>query len=249
MPSLFSRSRTHPTSTPANKPSLISPVSPTASDTQPFDEFGRINSRSSHFSSSTVKREKDRTRKKKGKGPEKLRSRTPGAQADLDGLPPIPIGSFLPFSLDRPRDESGHERPKGDDYGYLSYERHVILGVEQAEHLVDVVVDELNTRGLTTPFIFSSLALNISTSAIKRLIQTFLRTCTSPGSEEAHGSWLEEARFAGPHELGMFLRWGLARLVRFTGTEELRGLIPWDVYDNFSDSEAGSSNFSLAFCA
>jgi hypothetical protein len=227
MPSLFSRSRTQ--SSPFNNPSLA--VNP--HDAAPIDEFGRVHSRSSH---SPTSNKKERNRKK-DRDQDKTRSRTPGGDYELPTL--IPEGSFLPLNLERPRDESGDERPKEHDYGHLSHQRHVVLGLEQAERLVEVVAEELNTRGLTTPFIFSSLALNISTSAIKRLIQTFLHTCENPGSRDAERSWLEEARFANPPELGMFLRWGLARLVRYSGGEDVRGLLLWDQYNSFCETEAG----------
>ena len=71
---------------------------------------------------------------------------------------------------------------------------------------------------------------------------------------EADKKWREEAKFAGMHELGMCLRWRLARVVRIQtyssgesttpspgegslGTE-LRGLIPWEHYTHWRDQEA-----------
>ncbi|KAK0486794.1 hypothetical protein EDD18DRAFT_1466838 [Armillaria luteobubalina] len=144
-------------------------------------------------------------------------------------LPP-PDG-FLPFTMERPKD--GTEI----DYGYLAYERHVVLGLEQVSQLVDVVSEELGTRGgITTPFIFSSLALDLSSSSTKRLMHTFINACADPGSPKQH-RFREEARFAGPHELGMLLRWGLGRLVRIVDGQEERGLISWDHYTDFRDSE------------
>ncbi|KAF5343677.1 hypothetical protein D9758_014682 [Tetrapyrgos nigripes] len=78
---------------------------------------------------------------------------------------------------------------------------------------------------------------------------------TEKDRAEADKKWREEARFAGMHELGMCLRWGLARVVRIQtyssgepttpspgeggnlGTE-LRGLIPWEHYTHWRDQEA-----------
>ena len=51
------------------------------------------------------------------------------------------------------------------DYGYLSYERHVVLGLDEVDRLVRIVTDELGTRGLTTPFLFSSLASTLTPPA------------------------------------------------------------------------------------
>lgn len=158
--------------------------------------------------------------------------------------PQLPDNSFLPTHLDRPRDEfGGFQPPKDHDYGYLSYERHVVLGIQDVARLVEVLTHELVTRGgITTPFIFSSSALDISPSAVKRLISLFLETC-KPGValDKADKRWREEARFAGPHDLGMCLRWGLARAMRIQGGQEVRGLLPWDMYRQFKETEAGAS--------
>lgn len=234
MPSLFSRSRT--TSTPGKKYPVNIPVPPN------FDEFGRVNNRGSRTDSPHMTLKKDVGKEKK-KAQDKSRARTlssPKSDHDLGGLvAQIPDGSFLPLNLDRPQDESGEEKTLEHDYGYLSYERHVILGLDDVARLVDVTAVELGTRSLTTPFIFSTLALDISSSAIKRLIRAFLETCADPSSREAEHRWREEARFAGPHELGMCIRWGLARVVRVVGGQAVRGLVSWEHYVEFRDSEAG----------
>jgi Domain of unknown function (DUF1708) len=55
--------------------------------------------------------------------------------------------------------------------------------------------------------------------------------------------------FAGPYELGMCLRWGLARVVRAIGGQDVRGLIAWDQYVQFRDSEAGSLSYHIPMLA
>lgn len=238
MPSLFSRSRT--TSTPNKKQSLSSLSDPPAT----LDEFGRVSSKLSAISirSPSPAPQKD---KKKAKESEK-RLKTHGSSRDrleYDDPPSLPDGAFLSLNLERPPNQSGTDEKPSQDYGYLSYERHVVLGVEQAARLVIVVSDELGARGgITTPFIFSTTALDISSTAIKRLIRAFLNTCTNINGQaaaEAETKWRDEARFAGPYELGMCLRWGLARVVRFVGGHDVRGLISWDHYLEFRDSETG----------
>jgi hypothetical protein len=255
MPSIFSRSRTN--SNPSKH--LISNGEPRVSPNPAhgtFDqEFGRVASRQSSRGAVTLgakgvkDKDKDRRAREKDKDKRNRTLSSPRERPDYDPedfLSQIPDGSFLPLNLDRPWDDSqahpvGHT--KQQDYGYLSYERHVILGLEQVARLVDVVADELGTRGLTTPFIFSTLAMDISAPAIKRLIQTFLQTCANPSSDDAERRWREEARFSGPHELGTCLRWGLARVVRIVGGQEVRGLLSWDHYLDFRDSEAGEFVF------
>lgn len=243
MPSIFSRSRTN--STPNKKHSLTP-----AQDSGPLDEFGRISSRLSNLAvgspSPASKKDKKRAKEqeKRLRTQSSTRERSDYDHAVETPLSAIPDGTFLPLNLERPRNESGTvEQTKDHDYGYLSYERHVVLGLEQVARLVTVVSDELGTRGgITTPFIFSTTALDISSSAIKRLIRTFLNTCANysgHAAAEAEAKWRDEARFAEPHELGMCLRWGLARIVRSFGGQDVRGLIDWEHYTEFRDSEAG----------
>lgn len=145
--------------------------------------------------------------------------------------------------------------------------------------------------GLTTPFLFSNTALDISPAAIRRLINAFLdtlsvarddsaflstantnsnanvgtprpstasqNTITAPrynnananpqsrngtkkSKEEAVKTFKEECQFANPQDLGMVLRWGLARVVRVMNGQEVRGLIGWDVYLEWRSAEQGS---------
>jgi hypothetical protein len=244
MPSIFSRSRTQ--SAPYTNPLLLDASAH-------HDEFGRLSVKSAKHPT-FAKKDKSRA----GKDHEKKSRTHPGfadaSNQDYDAHAAVLDGGFLPLSLEQPHGggvsmattPSCQDLPKERDYGHLSYARHVILGLEQVDFLVQVVTEELNTRGLTTPFIFSSLALKISSSAVKRLIKTFLNTCSDPYNKDAQRSWLEEAKFASPQELGMFLRWGLARIVRYVRGEDVRGLLSWDQYDTFCDSETGRE-FFLSF--
>lgn len=204
-------------------PSLFSRArTPTSVKKQPsvqeLDEFGRVTSRGGK------------------RGQTASGGRDVSASPDLS--PPVVDGAFLPLSLDSRAASPPH------DYGYLSYKRHVVLGLEQVSRLVIVVSNELGARGgITTPFIFSTTALDVSSSAIKKLIQAFLATCLSQSAHaaaEAESRWRDEARFAGPHELGMCLRWGLARAIRSVGGHYVRGLLSWDRYIEFRNSEIGT---------
>lgn len=218
MPSIFSRART--TSTPGKK-------HPSGNQDAPYDEFGRVNSRTSAKDATSGRCTPPSTLVK-----QKPRNRTLSTP-ETEPFAHIPDGSFLPLNLE-PKDID-HEQQE-HDYGYLSYQRHVVLGLDEVARLVDVVASELGTRALTTPFIFSTLALDVSASSVRRLVRSFLETCT--GGIDAERRWREEARLAGPHELGMCIRWGLARVVRIVGGQAVRGLIAWDHYTEFRDSEA-----------
>lgn len=223
MPSLFSRARTTSTSKPSQ----------TANGT---DEFGRVPTPLRSKSSFATPTKKDKW---------SARSRT------ISTLDPdtqeyfleIPDGTFLPLNL-TPLRFDFQEREISQDYGYLSYKRHIVLGLEEVVRLVEVTSQEIGARGLTTPFIFSALALDVSTSATVRLIEAFLQTCNSrhPSVDQ---KWREEAQFAGPHELGMCLRWGLARAIRVVGGFEVRGLLSYESYIEWRDSESGMTVFFL----
>jgi hypothetical protein len=88
------------------------------------------------------------------------------------------------------------------EYGYLSYYHHIVLGLEVVDSLVHTVTEELGTR-----FLFSSLALDVNSSGAHRLIQAFHRTCVPFPAPGAERTWHEGARFAAPTELAMCLRW------------------------------------------
>ncbi|KAF8217959.1 hypothetical protein K438DRAFT_1796058 [Mycena galopus ATCC 62051] len=93
---------------------------------------------------------------------------------------------------------------------------------------------------MSTPFIFSSLALDVRRSGVVRLVNAFLATCTDGngngmGRTGGHDKFVEEARFAGAHELGMALRWGLSRV---EGGREVRGLLSWAWYERWRAEES-----------
>ena len=188
-------------------------------------------------------------------------------------LPMLPDGLFLSTSLagypsdhQRQEDLLGiAESAQNQEYGYLSHESHIILGLDEVVRLVDVVAEQLGQRGqslpaldlslapannfsirtgLTTPLLFSPLAIDIRPNVVRKLIAAFIATCPhhlAPSSTEAR--WREDSTFAGPHELAMLLRWGLARIVRLERGIEVRGFITWDSYVLWRQQEQGHFHF------
>lgn len=76
-------------------------------------------------------------------------------------LPMLPDGLFLPTSLTAPvnlTDDlllADHKQPEAvQEYGYMHYEKHVVLALDEVVRLVDVVAEELGQRGtyLLKPF-------------------------------------------------------------------------------------------------
>ena len=103
----------------------------------------------------------------------------PSSGLVLSPQPPT-VDTLLTMSI------TGH-RQREQEYGYLSYFHHVVLGLDEIDRLVHTVTEELGTRGLTTPFLFSSRALDVNPSRVHRLIQAFLRTCVSfPAPDAEH---------------------------------------------------------------
>lgn len=211
------------------------------------DTNGSVDQNSVSETSSSV-----RTPKKDKKKAAKEQQQLARVNSSTNGSSEEPVlgERFLPLTLERPPWSSDSNQ----DYGYLSFERHVVLGLEQAARLVDVISLELQNRGgLDTPFIFSTLGLDINAGAVKRLIKTFIGTClvlVGKERDNAEQKWREEAKFANMHELAMCLRWGLARITRVIDGVEVRGLLNWDHYNQWAEQEQGkfffdSSNVSM----
>jgi hypothetical protein len=94
---------------------------------------------------------------------------------------------------------TGHRR-RERECGYLSYLHHVVLGLDEVDCLVHTVTEELGTCGLTTPFFFPSLALDVNPSGVRRYIQAFLRTCVSfPAPDAERGSHEDASSAATQH--------------------------------------------------
>jgi hypothetical protein len=77
------------------------------------------------------------------------------------------------------------------------------------------------------------LALDVCHTGVIRLVNAFLATCLDYSPSNGHGGasaaqanteskWAEDTCFAGSHELGMCLCWGLSRVVSVEGEREVR---------------------------
>ncbi|KIK58925.1 hypothetical protein GYMLUDRAFT_245700 [Collybiopsis luxurians FD-317 M1] len=181
-------------------------------------------------------------------------------------LPQLPLSAILPTdasgqfvdTLIPPTPPSSSASSSGNSaagtggsYGFLSPYPNLILGLYDLQHLVSLVSTHLDVE---TPFVFNSDALDLDAGRVRRLIDKYVQSLsTRKGTTHLGGStgaggggtinFDEEARFAGPHELGMLLRWALARVVRIdthptTKQESLtRTLIPYLAYLNWAKQE------------
>ena len=135
-------------------------------------------------------------------------------------------------------DNDHHRTPSASNITAISSINTTSSSASKSQPPVRTVTDELGTCGPTTPFLYSSLALNISSSRVHRLIQVFLCTCVSFPAPDVEYTWGEEVRFAAPSELAMWLRWGLARVLRVSGANAVHGLISWDMYVEWNESDS-----------
>ncbi|KAG8932809.1 hypothetical protein FRC00_014108 [Tulasnella sp. 408] len=226
MVSLFGRSRT------SSKNTSALPAGPSKSG---YDEFGRGQSGEGAGGQWLTAPDEgkaggggSRKRTLSAPGPPHL----PSAYGDL---PPVPHHqeAFVPLHIPPKKESDSQER----DYGYLSAENEVILSLEDVQRLVRVVGDEILSRAVTTPLLFSSQALDVSANRVRSLVRSFLGSCQRPSAPTGDAKWREDAKLAGPHELGMVLRWGLARLMRVVNGVYVRGMLEWDVYVQWKSDE------------
>ncbi|KZO90133.1 hypothetical protein CALVIDRAFT_523163 [Calocera viscosa TUFC12733] len=145
-----------------------------------------------------------------------------------------------------------NDNPDGPvtELGYLAEGRQVTLGLATVTSLLQLVGKELEAKGLTTPLLFSTRALDLNAHRVRSLVRTFLRTVGNQTPDaEADRRWRDEVRFSGPHELAAMLRWALARVVRLQSSVHLRGLIDISVYDQWRQVELEGRYAPNAFLA
>ncbi|GAA6014815.1 hypothetical protein JCM11491_002126 [Sporobolomyces phaffii] len=110
-------------------------------------------------------------------------------------------------------------------YGYAPLGTQLEFGIGKVEDIVTKCAAQIRQRGLDTPLIMSSRALDISLEGVCSLIRSYL---------ENTKSWETDLEFATPLSVGAFLKWGLARLVNNQGG---RGFVTWDSYREFKSAE------------
>ncbi|GAA5827054.1 hypothetical protein JCM11251_002224 [Rhodosporidiobolus azoricus] len=110
-------------------------------------------------------------------------------------------------------------------YGYAPLSTTLELSVLQVEDIMRECAEQIRRRGLDTPLIMSSMALDISLEGVCSLIRSYL--------DEPQG-WAADLHLAAPLSIGAFLKWALGRLVSERGT---RGFVSWESYSDFKLAE------------
>ncbi|OCF39995.1 hypothetical protein I317_06192 [Kwoniella heveanensis CBS 569] len=139
-------------------------------------------------------------------------------------------------------------------YGFLGgIGGKVTLGLSDVGRVVKIVGDELIKRGLTTPMLFSSQALELSQTRTKMLIQAYLDSLASTSQSHSRqaNTFAQEVRFAKEHELAWLLRWALSRITRIKekagGKEVVHGTLEWEAYEEWRGRERAASHPTDAF--
>lgn len=105
--------------------------------------------------------------------------------------------------------------PQGEEafpYGYTHEGWDIEVPQAVATQVVDICGQEIRARGLDSPLIFSSMALDLSAAGVSSLIRC-LAECIE--SDLWQSRFVEEARYANVHNLAAMIKWTLARLGRF----------------------------------
>ncbi|SPO32115.1 uncharacterized protein UTRI_02672 [Ustilago trichophora] len=97
-------------------------------------------------------------------------------------------------------------------YGYTIEGWHVQLEAARVSALLEACGEQIRNRGLDNPLIFSSMALDLSPANVASLIKLF--TTSSAGQRSLPPAFLDEIRYANPHDLAAVIKWAFARMGR-----------------------------------
>ena len=110
-------------------------------------------------------------------------------------------------------------------YGYWPIETQRELSLAEIEEVVRLCGQEIRTRGIEAPMLFSTQALDISLENITSLIRAYVLD---------RNAWKRDLRLANPHDLSGMIKWALGRYVNPQGS---RGFLLWETYERWRFGE------------
>ncbi|GAA5918830.1 hypothetical protein JCM1841_002760 [Sporobolomyces salmonicolor] len=110
-------------------------------------------------------------------------------------------------------------------YGYAPLSTTLELGVAKVEDIVSKCAVQIRQRGLDTPLIMSSMALDITVDGVCSLIRSYLADVRT---------WEYDLQLVAPLSVGAMMKWALGRLINDRGG---RGFVSWDSYNDFKAAE------------
>ncbi|CDS01112.1 uncharacterized protein SPSC_01609 [Sporisorium scitamineum] len=148
-------------------------------------------------------------------------------------------------------------------YGYTTDGWHVYLDAARVSVLLEACGEQIRSRGLDNPLIFSSMALDLSPANVGSLIKLF--TSSTAGQRTIPSAFFDEIRYANPHDLAAFIKWAFARMGRVLAVpvpvpgpkkgemrEEMvyvqqRGFLDLEVYNAWREQERRQQYPATAF--
>lgn len=131
-------------------------------------------------------------------------------------------------TLRRDSSETQNEKELQLLYGYTGLYTDVDLDLSTTAQAIDMVTQQIKSRALDTPLLFSTQALDISIEGTHSLIRSFVN--------DQH-DFQRDLQISSPHNLSAFLKWVLGRHVNAQG---LHGFLRWDKYASWRESERAS---------
>lgn len=115
-------------------------------------------------------------------------------------------------------------------YGYTGLFTQIELDILTTSQLIKLISNQLKSRPLDSPLLFSSHALDLSSDSTHSLIRSFIN--------RHHSHFLRDIQISSPHNLSAFLKWVLARYIN---PQSQHGLLNWSSYLLWRQSENDSN--------
>lgn len=115
-------------------------------------------------------------------------------------------------------------------YGYSPMYPALELSVSQVADICELCCHYLTLRGLDTPLLLSSMALDLEIEGPSSLARSYVKN---------RPAYDDEVALASPLSLAAHLKWALARLVPPAGQPD-RGFVSYKDYETFRSTEQGA---------
>ncbi|KAN0059985.1 hypothetical protein ACQY0O_007958 [Thecaphora frezii] len=127
-----------------------------------------------------------------------------------------PISPLSPSSVELSLRSPGDGRKPNDTYtyGYTPQSTEVQLDPARVLPLLEVCGDQIRRRGLDSPLIFSSMALDLNPDNTASLIRAYQSSGPYTHRQALSAAFQEEVQYANSHDLAAVIKWAFARMGR-----------------------------------
>ncbi|KAH9817836.1 hypothetical protein DFH28DRAFT_960877 [Melampsora americana] len=116
-------------------------------------------------------------------------------------------------------------------YGYTGLYTQIELDLLTTSQLIKLISNQLKSRPLDSPLLFSSHALDLSIDSTHSLIRSFVN--------RHHSHFLRDLQISTPHNISAFLKWVLARFLNPQSSQH--GFLNWSSYLIWRQTENDSN--------